>query len=253
MSFNAEIRFICLEKNLDDSSSDNDIIGHSLSWSWEENETSWSPTPITDPNEVEEANSDNKTEKTEISSEASFPKVSKSKRRRVRAKIWCPKFPGERSSENSLSKNNDVITLSEEIIFAGGTAIPDNNEQSFFRNHETADHTAPIPHLHVPDDQYIAIETPASSESLVEFTNFQDYSLPPVSSLFETSTASEAFQTNATITDNTFSVNDVVISEQNSDYSFQHFVNRMNIVFQNQVATKFKSRVFGPLISNLCL
>ena len=33
----------------------------------------------------------------------------------------------------------------------------------------------------------------------------------------------------------------------------EHFVNRMNIVFQNQVATKFKSRVFGPLISNLCL
>ena len=28
----------------------------------------------------------------------------------------------------------------------------------------------------------------------------------------------------------------------------EHFVNRMNIVFQNQVATKFKSRVFGPLI-----
>ena len=27
----------------------------------------------------------------------------------------------------------------------------------------------------------------------------------------------------------------------------EHFVNRMNIVFQNQVATKFKSRVFGPL------
>ena len=195
------------------------MIGHSLSWSWEENELSWAPTTINEENNASEALNDSEIDNNELSSELSYPKVSKPKRKRVCAKIWRPKFPGEKPMDEN-QPNKDEINKACEEKFQNAVSML-NDKASFFQDIENVNQTTALSPLRLPHENYMSEDSVVTNENFEDFPHFQDYSLPPVSSLFEPSTATEPCQTSAAIRENNYLMNDIITSEQNNDYSFQ--------------------------------
>ena len=192
----------------DDNVTENDVIGHSLSWSWEDNELSWSPTSSLENSEqAVERNEDRSHELTYRQ------KKSKPKHKRVKAKIWSPRFPGDKTADKSPSKNdsNSIFALPDVGFDADQT----------LNNQTITNHTSAVPQLHIPLGQYLPDSPSTTRENIEDFSPFTDYSLPPVSSLFGAQSESEPSSSNTSLGENNYFVNDVITPEPDDDYSFQ--------------------------------
>ena len=157
-----------------------------MSWSWKESELSWSPTTydVTDDESVKPAG---EFEENNLDRNSNFAfrccKTSRRKpRKKVRAKIWRPRFPGEKTSEKiDVQKPETDQTLPVGSALSSTVARGD-----FLESNYRDDGASGLTHLsaNVSLNEQLTANQVDSDDFHYE-SPFHDYALPPVSSLFQ--------------------------------------------------------------------